>query len=145
MSLTRRSATELLSDLNTGKLTAVELMQATLAQIENVNGAVNAIVALRDADTLLAEAAVADKAKMRGPLHGLPIAVKDLADVASHRSPRWTGSSCSARRPSPILIPFARSPSPGRRRWHLRFRWARASRAARRHPLPRWLARGHRA
>jgi amidase len=82
MSLTRKSATELLSDLSTGKLSAAELMQATLAQIENVNGAVNAIVALRDADELMAEAIAADQSKQRGPLHGLPIAVKDLADVA---------------------------------------------------------------
>ena len=82
MSLTRRSATKLLSDLNTGKLTAVELMQATLAQIEKVNPQVNAIVALRDADELMAEAAAADQAVSRGPLHGLPIAVKDLDDVA---------------------------------------------------------------
>ena len=82
MSLTRRSATKLLSDLNTGKLSSVELMQATLAQIEKVNPQVNAIVALRDADELMAEAAAADQAVSRGPLHGLPIAVKDLADVA---------------------------------------------------------------
>jgi amidase len=82
MSLTRRSATELLSELNSGKLSAAELMQATLAQIEKVNPQVNAIVALRDADALMAEATAADQAKSRGPLHGLPIAVKDLADVA---------------------------------------------------------------
>ncbi|MFT5342542.1 MAG: amidase [Paracoccaceae bacterium] len=99
MSLTRRSATELLFDLTTGELSAAALMQATLSQIERVNPKVNAIVALRDADALMAEATAADQSRSRGlvhgPLHGLPIAVKDLADVAgivsSHGSPIFAG------------------------------------------------------
>lgn len=82
MSLLRRSATQLLSDMASKKMSAAELMQATLAQIEAVNPMVNAIVALRDADALMADATAADQSKTRGPLHGLPIAVKDLADVA---------------------------------------------------------------
>ncbi|MEO3414030.1 amidase [Roseovarius sp. CAU 1744] len=65
-----------------GRLSAEELMRATLARIEAVNGTVNAIVALRDADTLLSEARAADKGPGRGALHGLPVAIKDLANVA---------------------------------------------------------------
>jgi len=57
-------------------------MQATLERIDTVNGAMNAIVALRDRDTLMAEARAADAGAQRGPLHGLPIAVKDLVNVA---------------------------------------------------------------
>ena len=99
MSLTRRSATKLLTDLTTGELSAAELMQATLTQIERVNPKVNAIVALRGADELMAEAVAADQAQSRGqlqgPLHGLPIAVKDLTDVAgivsSQGSPIFAG------------------------------------------------------
>ncbi|MDK3016304.1 amidase [Pseudodonghicola flavimaris] len=91
MTLTRESATRLLADLAAHRLSAAELMEATLARIDAVNPAVNAIVALRDRDDLMAEARAADQAPRRGPLHGLPIAVKDLVDVAgivsSHGSP----------------------------------------------------------
>ncbi len=67
-----------------GKLSAVELMAATLDRIEAVNPDLVAIVALRDRDALMAEAAAADRVPVgqRGPLHGLPIAIKDFEDVA---------------------------------------------------------------
>lgn len=84
--LTRRPAVDLLSDLASGALSATELMQETLARISAVNPSVNAIVALRDADDLLDEARAADAGPRRGPLHGLPIAVKDLVNVAGIRS-----------------------------------------------------------
>ena len=58
-------------------------MRAFLTQIERVNGQVNAIVTLRGAEELLAEAAAADRklaaGEAVGPLHGLPIAIKDLS------------------------------------------------------------------
>ncbi|MGD9865397.1 MAG: amidase [Pseudodonghicola sp.] len=96
MTLTRQSATQILADLSAGRLSAAELMQATLARIEAVNPQVNAIVALRDPDDLMAEAQAADSGPRRGPLHGLPIAVKDLVDVAgivsSHGSPVLAGN-----------------------------------------------------
>ncbi len=82
MGLTRRSATDLLADMSGGVLSAEELMRATLERIGQVNGTVNAIVALRDPDELLAEARAMDERGGQGPLHGLPIAVKDLVDVA---------------------------------------------------------------
>ncbi|MCB1314037.1 MAG: amidase [Sedimentitalea sp.] len=82
MTLTRRAAVDLLSDLRRGALSAAELMEGTLARIGAVNGTVNAIVALRGEDALMAEARAADRAATRGPLHGLPIAVKDLVNVA---------------------------------------------------------------
>lgn len=65
-----------------GQLSAAELMQATLAQIEKINPQVNAIVSLRDGDTLMAEARAADAAPRKGWMHGLPLAVKDLANAA---------------------------------------------------------------
>ncbi len=87
MTLTHRSARDTLSDLRSGALGAGELMQATLAHIDKVNGSLNAVVALRDADDLMAEARAMDAAPRhgdsgRGPLHGLPMAIKDLANVA---------------------------------------------------------------
>lgn len=57
-------------------------MRQTLERIETVNPHINAIVSLRDADDLLAEARALEKSAHRGPLHGVPMAVKDLTDVA---------------------------------------------------------------
>ncbi len=83
-----------------GKLSVRELMQATLARIEAVNADVNAIVSLRPRDDLLAEAAAMDSAPVSGPLYGLPIAIKDLSDVAglptSQGSPLFAGQIAGA-------------------------------------------------
>ncbi|WP_415920349.1 amidase [Tateyamaria sp. SN6-1] len=63
-------------------LSASELMQATLDRIDAVNGDVNAVVSLRDRNALMAEARAADNSARRGWLHGIPIAIKDLANAA---------------------------------------------------------------
>ena len=64
-------------------VSCVETMRAYLDHVERVNGAINAIVALRDRDALLAEAAEKDAALARGEyhgwMHGMPQAPKDLA------------------------------------------------------------------
>ncbi|MCX7646731.1 MAG: amidase [Rhodobacteraceae bacterium] len=59
-----------------------EVMEAFLDRIEAVNPGLNAIVALRPREELLAEAEAADRAPRAGWLHGLPLAVKDLAATA---------------------------------------------------------------
>ncbi|WP_209833699.1 amidase [Ruegeria sp. HKCCE3926] len=82
MDLTRISATDLLKQLANRQVSASDVMQATLDRIAKVNGDVNAIVALRDSDGLMAEAKACDDGPITGPLHGLPIAVKDLVNVA---------------------------------------------------------------
>lgn len=75
------SAVDLAAMIRTKKVSAREVMQAHLAQIERVNPKVNSVVTLV-ADRALADAAAADadlaRGKVRGPLHGLPIAHKDL-------------------------------------------------------------------
>ncbi|MGJ8590688.1 MAG: amidase [Yoonia sp.] len=79
-----------------GSLTAEVLMEATLARIEAVNRQVNAIVSLRSADALMAEARAADAAPRSGWLHGIPMAIKDLADAeglpTSMGSPLFAGT-----------------------------------------------------
>jgi amidase len=79
-----------------GNLTAEALMEATLARIEAVNRQVNAIVSLRSADLLMAEARAADAAPRSGWLHGIPMAIKDLADAeglpTSMGSPLFAGT-----------------------------------------------------
>lgn len=80
--LTTQTATALIAQIKAGTLRPSDLMAATLNQIAAENPRVNAIVSLRDADALLDEARKTDHADPKGPLHGLPIAVKDLANVA---------------------------------------------------------------
>lgn len=96
MDICETSALALSSALAAREVSAVEVMGATLARIAAVNGAVNAVVSLRDGDALMAEAAQADASPRRGWLHGIPIAVKDLANAAglptSMGSPLFEGS-----------------------------------------------------
>jgi amidase len=84
-------ATELAALLRTKKVSAREVMQAHLTQIERVNPKVNAIVTLV-ADRAMADAARADEeiahGRPRGSLHGLPVAHKDLFDTAGIRTVR---------------------------------------------------------
>jgi amidase len=72
------------------KLSAREVMQAHLKQIGRVNSKVNAIVTLVAEEQLMAQAAAADeslaKGKWLGPLHGMPVGVKDLHETAGIRT-----------------------------------------------------------
>ncbi len=79
--LLETSACDLARAIATRRLSAAELMAATLDRIEALNPRHNAIVALRPREALMAEARAADAADTRGPLHGLPMAIKDLEDV----------------------------------------------------------------
>ena len=82
-------AVELARLLRSRSLSATELLTAVLARIEAVNPAVNAIVTLA-ADQAMARAAELDEMAARGsfagPLHGLPIAIKDLAETEGIRT-----------------------------------------------------------
>lgn len=70
-------------------ISAVELLQAHLDQIERVNPQVNAICTLV-AEQALQAAQDADARQTRGepigPLHGLPVGIKDLADTQGIRT-----------------------------------------------------------
>jgi amidase len=72
------SARELARLMQSGQLSAREVMAAHLKQMAHWNPTVNAIVAKLDDDRCMALADAADRQrKVRGPLHGLPIAIKD--------------------------------------------------------------------
>ncbi|TDR89094.1 amidase [Enterovirga rhinocerotis] len=64
-------------------VSCAEVMTAYLDRIERLNPVVNAIVSLRDREAIMADARRADEeiaaGRRRGPLHGLPQAIKDLA------------------------------------------------------------------
>jgi amidase len=80
------SATALSAAIARRAVAPSEVMAAVLARIAAVNPALNAIVALRDAETLLAEARAMDDAPRQGWLHGMPVAVKDLQVTAGIRT-----------------------------------------------------------
>jgi amidase len=82
MEITEFGAVALSERLARRDVSATEVMAATLDRIDRVNPRLNAIVSLRDRDALMAEARAADDAPRKGWLHGIPIAVKDLAETA---------------------------------------------------------------
>jgi len=75
------AAEEVSHAIETRRVGAAEVMQATLEQIAKRNDKLNAIVSLRDTDVLMTEARAADASPRNGWLHGIPIAIKDLADA----------------------------------------------------------------
>ena len=79
------SATKLAGMIRDKKLSATEAVKLNLARIEAVNPKINAIVALC-AERALYEAAEADRmlarGKLLGPLHGVPMTIKDSFDTA---------------------------------------------------------------
>ena len=83
------TATELARRIRVKDLSAREVMEAHLAQIDRVNPKVNAIVTLLP-ELAMAQAKHADEALARGaeigPLHGLPIAHKDLVPTQGIRT-----------------------------------------------------------
>ncbi len=83
------SAVELASRIRRKQLSAREVMAAHIARIERVNPKINAIVTLV-ADRAMADATHADELQSRGgplgPLHGLPVAHKDLVNTAGIRT-----------------------------------------------------------
>jgi amidase len=93
------SASELSSAMARGAVSAAELMRVTLDHIDAVNPTFNAIVSLKDRAALLREAGEADTARAsgqsRGWLHGIPIAIKDLA--AAEGFPTTQGSPLYAK------------------------------------------------
>ncbi|HEU4453858.1 MAG TPA: amidase family protein, partial [Longimicrobium sp.] len=83
------TATGLAARIRAGELSAVDAARACLERIGRLNPRFNAVVDLH-AERALAEAREADAAaargEWRGPLHGVPITVKDVYDVAGMRT-----------------------------------------------------------
>ncbi len=89
MELHRLSATDLAARLRAGSVTATEALAACLERIEKHNPELTAAVSL-DAEAAARHAAEADEALRRGddvgPLHGVPMTLKDGHDVAGLRT-----------------------------------------------------------
>ena len=83
------TATEMARLIRAKKLSAVEVMEAHLSQIEGVNGQVNAIVTLLPERAMEGARAADDRLGRGGeigPLHGLPVAHKDLVPTKGVRT-----------------------------------------------------------
>jgi amidase len=80
-----KSAAEIAALIRNKQVSAVDVVKACLARIDQVNPKINAVVAFCR-ERALAEAEQADKSlaagKLLGPLHGVPFTVKDSFDTA---------------------------------------------------------------
>jgi amidase len=89
MDLVFSGTIELAAEIRAGQVSATEVLEAHLAQIEQRNPALNAIV-IMDVGGARARAREADEALARGeawgPLHGVPFTLKDVHSTAGMRT-----------------------------------------------------------
>jgi aspartyl-tRNA(Asn)/glutamyl-tRNA(Gln) amidotransferase subunit A len=85
----RTSILELSGQLRRREVSSVELTRSCLERIEKLNPVLNAFITVT-AESALQQAREADaeiqRGNWRGPLHGIPIALKDLIDTAGIRT-----------------------------------------------------------
>ncbi len=88
--ITQLGALDLSRAIHNKQVSCREVMQATLSQVDRLNPQSNAIVSRVSNDALLAQADERDAQLARGEsmgwLHGIPQAIKDLADVQGLRT-----------------------------------------------------------
>jgi len=84
-----RTIAELAPLVRTKQISPVEIVRACLKRIEELNTKLNAFITVM-AESALSEARAAEaeiqRGTWRGPLHGIPIALKDLIDTAGVRT-----------------------------------------------------------
>ena len=98
MSLSALGLTEAVADIRDGRIKSAELVADCLKRIEEVDGAIEAWAHL-DRDHAMRQAEAADlhrqKGKALGPLHGVPLGIKDIFDTGDYPtefgSPAWAG------------------------------------------------------
>lgn len=87
------NAAEALGFMEVGRLSSVELVQSCLDRIKATDDAIKAWVFL-DAGAALAQAAECDRQRKAGmalgPLHGIPVGLKDIIDTAKMPTQRGT-------------------------------------------------------
>src|SRR3954470_20175400 len=107
--LWRMSAVEAVTRLRKGKISPLELVEASIRRITEVEPAVNALPTLcfdraRDyARRIMQGGAACEAAGEAGWLAGLPVSIKDLTDVAGGRA---------TPRPPPFFVDRARHTHP---------------------------------
>jgi aspartyl-tRNA(Asn)/glutamyl-tRNA(Gln) amidotransferase subunit A len=102
-------ATDLIARIRSKALSPVEVTRAVLERIEQTNPKINAFVTVTG-DTALVAARAAESAVMKGerlgPLHGVPVSIKDLALVKD--VPAKFGSAVFEQRIGEVDAPFVR-------------------------------------
>ncbi len=79
------SVAALADRIRAGELTARAAVEESLERIAETDPALNSFISVR-AEEALVEADALDREPSRGPLHGVPVAVKDVIDVAGART-----------------------------------------------------------
>ncbi|MBP2293253.1 amidase [Azospirillum rugosum] len=114
MTLSTLPACELVERLTRGGVTATEVAQSFLARIAECDSSIGAWQHLDPAE-VLETARRLDAADVRGPLHGLPIAVKDImdthdmptaygSDLYRHHQPSWDAAVVAQLRSLGALV-----------------------------------------
>lgn len=107
MTYATKTVTELAAAIRSKEISSRELLDVYVERIERMNGPINAVVTL-DVDRARAAATVADEATARGdelgPLHGLPITIKDAIEVEGVRS---TGGAVALKDHVPTTDAYA--------------------------------------
>src|ERR687885_2636622 len=106
--LWRRTASELAELIRSGQVSSVEVVEAHLERIEAVNPELNAVVLVL-ADQALEAAKLADQRKATGdgelgPLHGVPVTIKENIDVAG--TPTTNGVVALREAVAPVDAPL---------------------------------------
>lgn len=87
------TATEAVAAIASGRLSSVDLVKSCLDRIATTDGEIKAWAHL-DADAALAQAAECDRIRKAGyatgPLHGVPVGLKDIIDTADMPTQRGT-------------------------------------------------------
>lgn len=131
LDVTLQSASALVAGIGSRTVSSVEVLDACLARVEAVNPRLNAVTRVLESEARAA-AAAADAAvasgETLGPLHGLPVTIKENLDVAG--TPTTNGVVALAEAIAPVdaplvaqlraagAIPFARTNLP-----EFSFRW----------------------
>jgi len=147
------TATRLARAIRNGRLSSVEATRAHLDRIERVNGPLNALVLVDEAGAMRAARAadrVRGQNKPLGPLHGVPITIKEAFDVAGLKTTsshppladnvaREDASVVARLRAAgAVILGKTRRlhPHPGRPLWDRRLQKHRPARAHRGRPAP---------
>ena len=97
-----QSVTDIAQAVRDTRVTAVELAERSLARIDSVNTALNAVV-LTNPELTLKVAAMADadlaEGKTVGPLHGVPMTIKDSLDTFDFVTTVASRAGLNAARP----------------------------------------------
>jgi fatty acid amide hydrolase len=99
----RSTATELAA----GRSTSVAITKSILARIAAVEGRVNAFTEVLQAEALAAAQRADEERRqghVRGPLHGLPVTIKESIGMAGHASTLGVPSRRNERAPEDAVI-----------------------------------------